>query len=87
MERAKTATGQMIASTGGRGRLLLRADTHKRSDSPFAKIERRAMEIRYSKRKEKLDRIRSGSRQRPAIEEEDGYHTGKEDIEDINNNQ
>ena len=59
----------------------MRIPNHRRSDSPFAKIERRAIEIRSTKRKEKIDRIRSGSRRHETQDYDEGYHTGKDDEE------
>ena len=82
MDRAKNHKDQTGIVRGGRGRPFFRVDTHRRNDSPFAKIERRALEIRCSKRREKIERIRSGSRQKNTQEEEDGFHTGKENLED-----
>ena len=75
------STDQINSFAGGRGRLFLRADKHRRSDSPFAKIERRALEMRQSKRKEKIEKIRSESRHKAIENDEEGYHTGKEELE------
>ena len=60
---------------------MTRQGENKREDSPFQKIERRAMEIRSLKRSEKIKRIREMSASKRKSDSDDGDETSKEEQE------
>ena len=83
--RAKVQASIGLQGILGRGRLMARHGERKREDSPFQKIEKRAIEIRGLKRKEKISKIRDLSRTKKDINSDDGYETSKDDQTRNNN--
>ena len=79
--RKKVQTQIGLQGILGRGRLMTRHGEKKREDSPFQKIERRALEIRSLKRSEKIKRLRELSASKRKNDSDDGYETSKEEQE------